>query len=77
MKITITLKDPDGVYDCVQDAIKEEIANIPSLSEDEREALLETRTEEVFDKLRKWIEYKEYVMVEFDTEANTATVKEI
>ena len=74
MKIRITLKDPDGFYDAIGDAIKDSIRPIEGLSDDEKDALEETRREEVNESLSDWVEYNEYVTIEFDTEEQTATV---
>ena len=75
MKIRVTLKDPDGFYDSVKEAVDESLKGI-RLSKSEVEAVAETRLEETWENLEKWIEYKEYVDLEFDTEAGTATVVE-
>ena len=72
MKLKITFKDPDGVYECVRDAVQETLPE--GLSEEETDELLESRTESTFNTLRKWIEWKEYLSVEFDTVSGTATV---
>lgn len=72
MKVTITFKDPDGVYECVRDAVQESLPD--GLDEGEQGDLLESRTEATFEKLKQWLRWKEYVTVEFDTEAGTATV---
>jgi hypothetical protein len=72
MKINVMLKDPDGVYDSIEQAVE---ASLPDgLSAREKAALAEARREETSEALRKWIEHGEYVSIEFDTEAMTATV---
>lgn len=76
MKITVTLKDPDGFSESVDDAVKEELAAIEGLGEEDRDELFESRQERCWSTLKKWVEYQEYVTIEFDTEAGTATVKE-
>lgn len=73
MKIKVTMKDPDTMYDCVQDAVKADVAKL-GLPEDEAESLIEMKAEKEREKLSKWFEYGEYLSVEFDTEAMTATV---
>lgn len=73
MKIKVTMKDPDTMFDAVQDAVKSEIATM-NLPEDEQEALIELRTDKEREKLSKWFRYSEYLSVEFDTEKMTATV---
>lgn len=74
MKFTITMKDPDGYYDCFQDAVKSEVQAIPGLSQAERDAILEVRKENVGEVLSRWFEYGEYLRVEVDTDAGTAIV---
>ena len=76
MKIRVTLKDPDGFYDCVKDAVKEEVDKIEGLDDDEKEELVESRLEDTWDELEKWVSYKEYVTIEFDTKEGTARVLE-
>ena len=72
MKVKITFKDPDGVYECVRAAVIESLPD--GLSDDEQEGVLESRTEATFEKMKKWLRFKEYVTVEFDTYSCTATV---
>lgn len=74
MKIKIHLKDPDGFYESIQQSVKESLKELSSLSPREKESIEEVRTEEVNDFLGKWVEYGEYVTLEFDTEAKTAVV---
>lgn len=74
MKIRITLKDPDGVYDAIEDAVHDSLEAHEGLDDDEKEAIMETRTEKTWTALEKYILYKEYITVEFDTEVGTARV---
>lgn len=75
MKIRVTLKDPDGFYDCVKDAVEEIVAyEFPTADDDEQEAIIEKRTNKVWQALEPWVEYQEYVTLEFDTEKGTAEV---
>lgn len=76
MKFRITMKDPDGIYECTEDAIKREVMAIPGLSAKEREAVFQTRRKAVNEALSRWFEYGDYVTVEIDTDAGTATVVE-
>lgn len=74
MKIRITMKDPDGVYEALEDAVK---ASIPAeFSKAEREALIEVRRDEVGKVMDKWFRYLEYLDVEVDTDAKTISVRE-
>lgn len=74
MKFQVTMKDPDGPYECIRDAAGESLEEIAGLSPDECDCLKEKRTEELNKFAGKWLKYGEYVTVEFDTEADTATV---
>ena len=75
MKFQITLKDPDGVFDSVQDAARQSVGAITGISIDERESLVESRRVELDEKIRKWFQYGEYLTVEIDTDADTIQVK--
>ncbi len=77
MKFKITLKDPDGVQDCMDDAAKEYAKNVPDLSDEEREAVREKRRELIGAVCSKWFEYGEYLRVEIDTDAKTITVCDV
>lgn len=76
MKIAVTLKDPDGVYDSVNSAVAAQVEAIEGMTGDERQEIIEIRQDEVSSKLKKWIKYGEYVTIVFDTIEMTATVKE-
>lgn len=72
MKVKLYLKDPDGVYESVKDAVQETLPD--GLSEDEAEDLLKSRMEDAHEKMKKWVEWKEYVTVEVDTDTGEARV---
>lgn len=74
MKFRITMKDPDRPYDCISDATTESLSEMEGLSGPEREALYETRRDKLSSFVDQWLEYGEYITVEFDTEANTAII---
>lgn len=74
MKFRITMEDPDGPYESIQDAAKEQVKAIKGITESEREGMLASRAETLDEFVGKWMEYGEYLVVEFDTEAGTATV---
>lgn len=74
MKFQVTFKDPDVVDDACDDAGKESAATVASLSESERADLAESRADEFKALTRRWCRYGEYVTIEFDTEAETASV---
>lgn len=74
MKFKITLKDPDGFSDGISEAAEKSLGDTSGLSDSERESVAEDRIESIGEALRKWVEYGEYIEIEFDTEAGTATV---
>lgn len=76
MKFQITMKDPDGVEDAIMEAARDSVANVSMISPDEKEELIEYRTDLIRDSLSKWFEYNEYLTVEIDTDAETCTVKQ-
>lgn len=73
MKIQITFKDPDAVSNAIQDHVAHDVR---SLLLDRNDALMveAIRTEKANEALTPWIRGGEYLEVEFDTEAKTATV---
>lgn len=76
MKFKVTMKDPDGVQDSLDDAAKVYANSIEGLTEDEREAVREKRRELIGSIADKWFEYGEYLTVEIDTDTKTITVVE-
>lgn len=75
MIYNITFKDPDAVIDCVEEQLKEQLnKQYPELDIFELNALRESRNEKVQKFLSRWIEFGEYLTVEFDDEKGTATV---
>lgn len=75
MKFTIMMMDPDGPDVCIREAAKQVVANIEGVDEDEREYLIESRHEKLKEFVSQWLEWGEYIYIEFDTEAGTATLK--
>jgi hypothetical protein len=57
----------------VREAVERDVRAM-RLPDDEAESLIEMRAEKEQGKLGKWFQYNEYLAVEFDTEAMTATV---
>lgn len=76
MKFIVQMKDPDGVYDGIEEAVKQSLKSL-DLPENEKEALKEARSETIRRVTSKFFEYGEYVKIEFDTDAKTATVLEV
>jgi len=69
MKFRITIKDHDGQFG-IRKAAKDSMPG--GLGAAEHEAALEKRVERLADFVKKWLEYGEYVRIEFDTDAGTA-----
>ena len=76
MKFRLTMKDPDGVSDSVDECVRKSMQGRDGLSERELAALEDIRRQETNDFVARWIEYGEYVTIEFDTDAGTAKVVE-
>lgn len=76
MKFQVQLKDPDGFSDSIDDAIAASLKAMTEIDEDEKDAVKEKRGEKVREAMEKWVEYGEYVTLEFDTDAGTAIVVE-
>ena len=74
MKFKITLKDPDGFWEAVTETVESNIGEIKGLSSDEVEKLVDSRRDETFEAISEWVKFNEYITIEFDTEAGTATV---
>jgi hypothetical protein len=76
MKVRAYFKDPDTMPDAVDDAVKK-LPKPDGIDDDEWDSLKEGRAEDARSHISdKWMEYSEYLMVEFDTETGTATVLE-
>ena len=74
MKFRVTLKDPDGFYDGITDAVESSLNGTTFSDEEEFEKISELRREKIKTAISKWVEYGEYITIEFDTTAGTATV---
>lgn len=78
MKFRVQMKDPDGPSDCLQEEAERLVNEISGVKDgldaDEIEQLVESKREKLQAFARKWMRYGEYLTVEFDTEAGTATV---
>jgi len=74
MKFTVTMKDPDTLHEAIEDAVRFEVEGMPGLDAEEREALQDQRRQKVAKTASAWFRYGEYLSVEIDTDAGTATV---
>ncbi len=68
-KFIITLKDPDGFYDGVEDAI------CLSTDDDNDWARADERSR-INNAINKWVKYNEFIRIEFDLDKGTAIVLE-
>lgn len=74
-KIRVTMKDPDCLHDALREAATERVEReLPSLSEDARNAAAEVTFEEMNKACAKWFRCGEHLTVEIDTDAGTAVV---
>lgn len=73
MKFTITMKDPDGVYEGIKNAAEQSLAG-NNLGESDMVELVGCRIEQIEEDLAAFLEFGEYINIEFDTDAGTATV---
>lgn len=77
MKFTVTMKDPDTLHDAIEEAVVEYVNGLTGhLDEDDREDIIQNRKEKIAEICQKWFRYGEYLSVEIDTEAGTASVCE-
>lgn len=76
MKIQVTFKDPDTAHDAVEDEFKPpyEVQGLTDL--DEIKQVIEVRKEKAHEVVNSFMKYGEYITIEFDAEARTATVVE-
>jgi hypothetical protein len=74
MKIRCKFKDPETMQDAVTDAVSQ-LERPTGLSGYEWDSIRSSRSLEIQQDIAdRWMEYGEYLDVEFDTEANTATI---
>lgn len=74
MKFKVTMKDPDTLQDAISDAVTADLEKINGLDPEDRKALFDTRQQTVANIASQWFRYGEYVTIEIDTDAKTATV---
>jgi hypothetical protein len=74
MKIRVKFKDPDRLQDAVEDAISR-APKPEGVTESEWRDIQSARTERyASDITDQWMEYGEYLDIEFDTDEGTAIV---
>lgn len=74
MKVICKFKDPDTMQDACRDAAKA-LPKPDGVSNAEWQEIQEERADAAAELIaERWMEYGEYLDVEFDTEALTATI---
>ena len=73
-KIRVKFKDPDATHYPVIAAVEQWASTVVGLSEDQLSDAKESQTDTYQRAFSQWMEYGEYLDVEFDTEAGAATV---
>lgn len=68
------MKDPDALCDAIDDCEEIESSIPDGLDADEFTEVLLTRKRKAREFAGQWMSYGEYITVEFDTEAGTATI---
>lgn len=74
MKFPVTFKDPDVLNDAIREAAEAEVETIEGIDAEERASIVELRRKKLSAMCRKWFKYGEYVTIEIDSEAESATV---
>lgn len=76
MKIIIKLKDPDGVYESIQQIVDQEVEKLVEASNGLLKAgdVEDTVGEKIREMTRSFVDSGEYVTIEIDTNTNTARV---
>ena len=75
MKFTITMKDPDGFANSVQEAARQHTEILED--EEERDIIVQEREDKLRGFLKTWFQYDEYLTVEVDTVTKTIKVLEV
>jgi len=75
MKIRVQFKDPDWFRDSVLQAVKDD-GVLVGADDTEKERIYEARADEVEKELERWVEWGQYVHIDFDTKEGTARVLE-
>jgi hypothetical protein len=76
VKFQVTFHDPDALQDSLEEACRESVSDLLGLTSKEKERLIESRVEKVFEDVERWFDCQEYVTIEIDTETGTAVVCE-
>ena len=80
MKFNISFKTPDAVEHAINEEMDEWANNEREKDMNEEEVIqdmIDDKIEEFTKFMDQWIQYGENITIEFDTEANTATVRKL
>lgn len=73
MKFLIMLKDPDGIYEGIQQAAIQTVRyEAPHASAESKAAIAQHAQEKLTDFVYDWLEFGDYAFIAFDTDAKTA-----
>lgn len=74
MKFRVEMKDPDTLYDAINEALKAQLKAENITDKDEIESLSELRYNREAKLCARWFRYQEYLAVDIDTDAGTCVV---
>lgn len=79
MKLRITFKDPDALYECIREQVvnalpEEKREEYDQMNARDQNAFIMNEVEEAQDAAREWFLYGEYVTLEIDTIERTCVV---
>lgn len=75
MKLRLYLKDREGIINSVTDAVEENLdERLSSLSVSEKNEIIVRQGESLLTICEQWTKYNQSIIIEIDTEKNTAIV---
>lgn len=74
MKFKVTLKAPDALDYAIKEAVQNEMSDILTHDEDERDDIAACVNGSAVSAAAKWFRYGECLTVEIDTDTQTITV---
>lgn len=78
MKISVTMKDPEALYDAIDSAVKDyknALIEDKALPEEEATIAAFAASTSAYVFCREFFKFGEYITIVFDTDLKTATVK--
>lgn len=80
MKFSISFKDSGALPDCLGDVVHHDVEPTEKELEEycgDLAAWKHAKRDELEEFVAKWVEWGEYIRIEFDTEKGTATVQTV